>query len=767
MAQDVPKRKFIPELVETTVRLNTSKRPEAVSHDGDETTSSTGKASSSLDSVDEPKTPSPVAQQDYPSTSNQNEEHRDGINLNEKAVSSTSPKAKKPRKFAIEPIEQSQRQIKKDEKKDDKKDEKKDGKKDEKKDEKKEATRIPRKFAVEPIEMSLKSSQSPEEKAGKKPKSRFAPQPVETTSRYHRKPNRMPSRRDSELDETPAELPKNIKYKPPPRKWSPQLIDTRSRRRNSSSGWVQMDDKFRTDVTPGHMIDASGEPIFTCAEFKRRMPRAYERRRERTGSPGSVRSHSFLAPDLETIDSSESDQCDSESPERVPKPAQLSVTTIPTSNTSTSSINPTKKAWPAPDKTFSQYLWTLKVRREEQRIRDQALAAFPNSDYHEPVEHYVDNDDNDSEVAALEDRPSTWEGHEDDEDLVKMKPQAWRQDTAKIDWDLVEMKKHHEALAKSKLDAQMSRGPSPWWNSPLPLPRGLVANIHSELQQMRRSARPPMLGAEIVFPRSQSPEPARFDITQGSEVLRNQVLNDDDAHSVSSTGLWANHTQPPSREDSIKGLWGGFCAIEKGDSPDDRLAQLASGLCTPAPAPTLPTSPVNELTDLVLEHASLRPPAPIRFGSAPLTCLGPLASSKEKTSLSPRVPQDVDSDSDIVSDEEDPDSFVTQVYNYLSLGYPSLARPFDNELSKITRIPISVLRQDDILAKASPKGYIRIGEDFQGRNDGHSQDFEPSKCARWRAMKLYIREWSRQEKSMVKVQTVPWGAAPRRGSWAF
>jgi hypothetical protein len=40
---------------------------------------------------------------------------------------------------------------------------------------------------------------------------------------------------------------------------------------------------------------------------------------------------------------------------------------------------------------------------------------------------------------------------------------------------------------------------------------------------------------------------------------------------------------------------------------------------------------------------------------------------------------------------------ITQIYNYLSLGYPSLAHKFDVELSKISRIPVEELRRDDDL----------------------------------------------------------------------
>ena len=50
---------------------------------------------------------------------------------------------------------------------------------------------------------------------------------------------------------------------------------------------------------------------------------------------------------------------------------------------------------------------------------------------------------------------------------------------------------------------------------------------------------------------------------------------------------------------------------------------------------------------------------------------------------------------EVAIEEDFGDDFITQVYNYLSLGYPSIARMFDEELSTISKIPVSELRQDD------------------------------------------------------------------------
>jgi hypothetical protein len=113
-------------------------------------------------------------------------------------------------------------------------------------------------------------------------------------------------------------------------------------------------------------------------------------------------------------------------------------------------------------------------------------------------------------------------------------------------------------------------------------------------------------------------------------------------------------------------------------------------------------------------------------------------------------------------EEDFGDDFVTQVYNYLSLGYPSIAHMFDDELSKISSIPVTELRQDDHLATS--RGYIRLG------GDGNLADaaITEETCMRWRALRVYVREWAKQQPTMVADTTVGGvGIAVRKGSWAI
>ncbi len=107
------------------------------------------------------------------------------------------------------------------------------------------------------------------------------------------------------------------------------------------------------------------------------------------------------------------------------------------------------------------------------------------------------------------------------------------------------------------------------------------------------------------------------------------------------------------------------------------------------------------------------------------------------------------------------DSFVTQVYNYLSLGYPAMARAYDDELAKISRISAEELeRDDDVIMDGIGKarGFISISADDMD---------ERERCPRWRALKLYIFEWARQHPDLGSISSLAWGVRERRGNWGI
>ncbi|KAK3984311.1 hypothetical protein QBC44DRAFT_17833 [Cladorrhinum sp. PSN332] len=137
------------------------------------------------------------------------------------------------------------------------------------------------------------------------------------------------------------------------------------------------------------------------------------------------------------------------------------------------------------------------------------------------------------------------------------------------------------------------------------------------------------------------------------------------------------------------------------------------------------------------------------------------------------------------------DKFVTQVYNYLSLGYPATARMYDEELSKISRISVEELEKDDVAIMEDLWGTDEQGNFHGSKGDdekapvkasgqrikatGHimldseARDNvkEEDRCPRWKALKLYIYEWARQHPDLNAISPLAWGVQERRGSWGI
>ncbi|KAL0257311.1 hypothetical protein SLS55_008121 [Diplodia seriata] len=494
----------------------------------------------------------------------------------------------------------------------------------------------------------------------------------------------------------------------------------------------------------------------------------------RSDSISSNRSHSFRIPDLDTIESSESEE------EGTPS---LSTTPSAESDSEQSYLyyHATRRR-ESVDERFSGYLLEIAAKAAEKQMREAAMAAFPNDEHHEPVAHFLGEEEDDSAGETME---------EVNEER--------RESFTKVNWELLAMQKHVEEKeeegqngdkgakvkkadeptkkniwgepqwgAKSTKSAVANSSTKAPWGNPFANQRGRPDE--QEMKGMQRGARPPMLGGDIVFPRCPSPEPARFDVTQGSEALKNSMCylteqslpnepqglwwherkKEEDKHkeehkleAPKPTGLSAKEgrrSKPPtmlwsnqgSRSSSPIGLWNGCCL-----GPGSREDTKQAGMLTPAIEVGNPfDSP---------------PPTPARAPPSPPPSNPDMASIDDKLAARKALEEEFD------------DAFVTQVYNYLSLGYPSLARKFDDELSKISRIPVEELRQDDELAQA--RGYIRLGEDNNARDAGITEDT----CMRWRALRTYIFEWAKQQPRFFHAGYAlgGFGVAARRGSWAW
>ena len=601
-------------------------------------------------------------------------------------------------------------------------------------------TKSSKRFAPEPVETTVRSSKDkgPARDGPKAPR-RFAVEPVETVLRSSRAIAREQDKKEGESSKT---------TKRPPRKFAPQLIETAKRSRKAGDETPAVLPSDKTEVTPEDrqsrttrpkpLLVAPGNSPSSSQNSAAQLSPFRELRRigsplaVRSDSRASSRSHSFRVPDLDPIESSESGGSG---------PPSLSTSPSSSLEGADHMYKHATRLRESVDERFSGYLLRLAARAAEKQLKEAAMAAFPNSDFHEPVDHFVDRDS----------------------DVDMSEPSRHNSSFTKINWELREMQKHQEKLQETRekerlredTELMSTKGPenNPWSNPILAfLAENDISGTPGEsmsgwqreigLKEMREGARPPMLGSDIKFPRCESPEPARFDVTQGSEHLRTQMCYLSElARAPDPEGLWENNkkktgsTAPlwsnnPSRRPSNHsgGLWGGFCKASENGHPLTGF----SGIMTPRP---------ESLAGM--EHMHHLP-------SSPALSTSGIASLSEQLEVAKAIENEFD------------DEFVTQVYNYLSLGYPAIGRDFDGELHKISGIPMAELRQDDYLARS--RGYIRLGRDENGM-DG----IEEEMCARWRALRLYIKEWAKQHPLMAQNSNPQegWGVLARRGSWAW
>ncbi|TKA22312.1 hypothetical protein B0A50_08037 [Salinomyces thailandicus] len=633
----------------------------------------------------------------------------------------------------------------------------------------------PRRFAPQLVEHSSRKGSKESTTPGT---SKFAPQLAETTFRSNRPgagangaPRRFTpvildtARRSHRAGkEVPAKARQDFKTE------SGGQLHAREHRRHirgsktpvgEGDGGVAVDSTGADGLLdPARMLETHPELRRQVSPMDGSTPRRY--------SASSQRNHSYRTPGLESIESSESEPA-SQSSSLSSSPGQNGSPLTVSDSSFTEVYKHATRRRESVDETFQRYLLQLEAKKALQRFEEQALAAFPNSDFHEPVNHYVMDDDS-SEDMEIDDRPVTWASYDED---ILLSMAKRRESTAKGNWEQLEMQRHAERLEQERNAARTTaKQPtqSPWWQ-----PDAYdVEQNDQELKSMQDRARPPMLGKDIVFPRSKSPEPARFDVTQGSATLRNQMCylteHANSRQSGDEEGLWrppspgnehvaaarAKAAESPQHSTSA-GLWGGLC-VDDGEQGKQGMLGVPSG-------PTgLLTPRVSEPTINPFEQSFAAPSSV----AVPTIGIKTPNTPPQDDQSSARIDNVVmgDRDLDDLMARDYPDAFITQVYNYLSLGYPSLARPFDAELAKISHIPLAELRKDDAVAKQSPKGYIRLGPDFEG---GGGEGITEQECKRWQALRLYVREWARQEKDMVKIDGPGgnWGTGARRGSWAL
>ncbi|CAI6283890.1 unnamed protein product [Periconia digitata] len=597
-------------------------------------------------------------------------------------------------------------------------------------------TKTPRRFAPQLVETTTKSSKHQPHATTervKKPR-KFAPEPIETSTKSSRK--KFAEDWDSQTTEKKERPPRT------PRKFAPQLVETAQRSRRGGDPARTLAPSDNTEATPINKLAVNtmgltvpGPPTNTPISDYSHNPLFEEI--QRATSPITRRrlvkrlsQHCFRVPDLDAIESSESEGSTPSSP--------LCTPYFATHCHSYKEYKEPTRVRESADEKVSGYLLALAAKAAEKQLCEQVMAAFPNNDHHEPVDHFVDRED-----SFLEDsRPSSIPSHR------------------QVNWDVVAMQEHREKMdkaqngeeARGRCRVAVDKGVSKQTDC-TPLDR-IKTNAaggcpkDDELDCMRKGARPPMLGKDIKFPRCASPEPARFDTTQGRDVVQKAMSYlSEQSHQAEKGGeslwcgrgngkqtsqvlsLWGGSNASSRSQSRQSGLWGGCCASSCTD-----LTKPPTGILTPRKEKADPPSPCPTPAALVL------PPTPP-------ACQTDFAGIDERLAVEATIEEDFG------------DNFVTQVYNYLSLGYPSMARPFDDELSKISKIPVEELRQDDGLAQS--RGYIRLGA------DGNLADEEITEesCMRWRALRVYIREWAKQEPGMAGDGLL--GATGRKGSWGI
>lgn len=629
----------------------------------------------------------------------------------------------------------------------------------------------PRRFLPQPVETTTKSRRrnAPEaygvtSKSNKGPlacgepsenslsaKKSFGPFPIETTSKSNRKEVVSDSLQAPDASPTPDPSP--VRRLPQPvettttssrrKKFSPQLIETTKRSRKAGDVGLALLPTEKTEIVteskdlplrPSTVPRPSalrGRPVSPSVSNSSTVLQASESRFSSANlSRNAGRRHSFRVPDLTPIES----QPDSEASSEGSDCPSLS-TSRSTASHDTELHKHASRVRESCDDRFSGYLLDLAAKAAEKQLREQAMAAYPNEKQHEPVDHFAIDRESDSSDETDEDFDMVLLPHERG-NLQTLKSES----IVEMDWESKEMQTSSEKharhahpqspLEKAEFIRRISAtGPF----SRLPQLTRQPEYAADGLDRMRSAASPPMLGADLEFPICESPRHTRFEVDQYPGHHRGSGVSTPRQRS----GLWTPGAGN-SRHGSGKGLWMGVCAI----TDKDGLAPPGlgrTGLITPAENEYSYAEPdIMEFS----QHLPASPPD--SHSGSNMACIDNMLMAEQEIQ------------------RECTDAFVTQVYNYLSLGYPALARKFDEELSKITRIPVEELRRDDKLANT--KGYVGTPEGKGVTQDGVSD----GQCARWRALRMYVREWARQKPRMAAVPDLEaWGDRARRGSWAI
>lgn len=589
------------------------------------------------------------------------------------------------------------------------------------------------------------------------PRRRFAPVPIETTFQSVRKSTKTDSQPrigpSAELTpdaspRSPSPVPRELQSRPT-RRFAPQLIETSRRARRVGDAGPATRPADKTDITP------YTKNIYSAKPKTRRVPNEDEPWR--------------------------------------PQP-------------------PTRRE--TEDQAVKEYLLELAAKEAERQIQEAALAAFPNSQAREGgVAHFYfqessDEDLSQSTTTHFEEDGNHQRGRRKSSDLgltwwhQHMREHASQlarergadDDEAIIDQDMdtimvsdSELDKMDLSLPPDAVWTTSSRGtpaqrrdsgadaeaeaaaaaaaarqaaaklaePSPADQEKKPeiAPQGPAQSpfggfgrpfgafnakpAPSEIKKLRKLASPPMLGKDLVFRTCPSPQMTKLEPTHAFDKHQAELAHRD----ASGQG----------------GLWNGFCA--KAGEPG-QVEEQPWGLDGPHGPQMLMTPAPGTPEEMEDAHISDEPES-MHYASEAVAAAAQNGNNTglhllHGVRLQPQTAKAQAQRNEKIALEFN-DEFVTQVYNYLSLGYPATACAFDDELSKISHMSVYDLREMD--AKQMAKGHMLEMK--------LSDTPEEERCPRWRALKIYIIEWARQHPDLNALDPLAWGVRERRGSWAI
>jgi hypothetical protein len=502
-----------------------------------------------------------------------------------------------------------------------------------------------------------------------------------------------------------------------PRRFTPEVIETgkRSFRRGESEDGLHDSNTLAnqpahskaTASSAGKWPSGTGpDPVTATAASLSESRFSFSGLVQRQDQP---RRRSFRVPDLPTIPSPWNEGSEVEPSSAITSSSE----SLAGSPKPQPAINQHREYRESCDESQARYLLSLAARSAEEQLKERALAVFPNEQDHQPVDHF----------AIEEDEVSVHEKSVDESEYIKHR----RASSADLTWALEHMRLHKEEAevrnramvginelqddsAAAALHEVLQNG------SRVPDSELLSDTVEdTDPAQPERPISPPMLGDDLIFPQSVSPEGTLYNFPVSSQKRQDEAC---EVHG----GLWCGGFRG-DRNGGGDGLWMGTCKPAEKDSAGLHQGPAEASLLTGEPAA------VNGDAD---------------------------ADNERRKRLRE------------VSSNEFHDGFVTQIYNYLSLGYPCIARYFDYELSEVSGIPIAELRKDDLRADA--KG-------FTGVTQGPVNDANGAEgCMRWAALRLYIHKFAKQQQQQQQppppkaIESAPtietWGVPERKGSWA-